>query len=216
MAIALRKMHLSAKKVAPRSTEITRYWDPHLARRAAKLKPGEQYVSATDEMLVTVAGSTCVLCLRDPEEGLVAMLNFSLPTKGLSTLDASGHAQAERYGKAQLDKLFGALRKEGVNFQALEATLIGGSGDFSEDQRAIEDTLALTRRYLATYWVSIAAEYLGTAHPKKVYLNLNDVSPQVRVLQEVSSTVASREKHYAISLRAGWLLGNRKTSMQFS
>ena len=216
MGLALRKISQLGKKKQKPQLELTRYWDPHLHKRAIKLRPGEQHISTTDEMLVTVAGVTSVVCLRDPDEGIVGMVNFCVPSQDISSLDASGHAEAERYGRGQLDQLIMAFRKEGSNLKNLEVSIIGGTASCQTDERAIGDTLSLIRRYCAKYKIKILVEYVGSEYSKKVYWTLQDPSPYVRVLTEVSATVASREKHYQMQLRAGWLLGNRKTSMQFS
>ena len=93
MALALRKISQLGKKKQKLELELTRYWDPHLYKRAVKLRPGEQHLSTTDEMLVTVAGVTSVVCLRDPQEGIIGMVNFCVPSQDISSLDASGHAQ---------------------------------------------------------------------------------------------------------------------------
>ena len=119
MALAFRKISQLGKKKTSPKIELTRYWDPHLSKRAVKLRPGEQHLSTTDEMLVTVAGLTSVVCLRDPEEGIIGMVNFCVPSQDISSLDASGHAQVERYGREQLDRLIMAFRKEGSNLQNL-------------------------------------------------------------------------------------------------
>ena len=216
MGLALRKISQLGKKKQSPELELTRYWDPHLSKRAVKLRPGEQHLSTTDEMLVTVAGATSVVCLRDPEEGIIGMVNFCVPSHDISSLDASGHAEAERYGRDQLDQLIMAFRKEGSNLSNLEVSIIGGSAKDQAEQRALGDTLSLIRRYCSKYQIKVLVEYLGSDHSKKVYWTLQDPCPYVRVLTEVSGTVASREKHYQMKLRAGWLLGNRKTSMQFS
>ena len=216
MALAIRKISQLGKKKKSPKVELTRYWDPHLSKRAVKLRPGEQYLSTTDEMLVTVAGVTCVVCLRDPNEGIIGMVNFCVPSQNISSLDARGHAQAERYGREQIDKLIMAFRKEGSDLKSLEVSIIGGTALCSADERALGDTLCLIRQYFAKYQIRTQVEYLEGNHPKKVYWTLQDIAPQVRVLQEVSATVASREKYYQMELRAGRLLGNRKTSMQFS
>ena len=216
MGRALLRLGFSSKKVISAKPTLNRYWDPHLARRCVKLNPGEQYLSTTGEMLVTVAGSTCVLCLRDPQEGLIAMLNFSLPTDYLSQLDQKGQSHAKQYGLTQLDTLFENLRIQGADLETIEATLVGGAVQNKDQRICVEDTLDFTRRYLAQHGIKVTAEFLGTAHPKKVYFGLDDLGPQVRVLKEVSNTVSNREKRYSTDLQARWLLGHRKTSMQFS
>ena len=65
--------------------------------------------------------------LRDPEEGIIGMVNFCIPSQDISSLDATGHAEAERYGRAQLDQLIMAFRKEGSNLENLEVSIVGGT-----------------------------------------------------------------------------------------
>ena len=45
---------------------ISRYWDPHLCTLAAKLLPGEHYVTRRDEMITTGLGSCVSDCVREP------------------------------------------------------------------------------------------------------------------------------------------------------
>lgn len=216
MGLALRRLRVGTKKAQKSATELTRYWDPHLVKRAVKLKPGESCVSATDEMLVTVVGATCALSLRDPKEGVVALTNFFLPTDAASRLDDTTRQQAERYGISQLETFYHQTLVAGAHASSLKATIVGGSPEFAGTGQAIEDTLNFMRRFIEEKNMTLAGEFLGTNCPKKIYCNLRDAALRVDVLENVSSTVANRERRYALSLRAGWLLGNRKTHMKFS
>ena len=64
---------------------INRYWDQRHDIFAAKIKPGEYYVSVYGEMIATVLGSCISACIRDPVSGIGGMNHFMLP-------DNSGHS----------------------------------------------------------------------------------------------------------------------------
>ena len=47
------------------------YFDRNFERAAAKILPGEFYVTTRDLVLVTVLGSSVAACIRDGESGIV-------------------------------------------------------------------------------------------------------------------------------------------------
>jgi hypothetical protein len=53
----------------PQFGHIRRYWDPRHEVYAAKLLPGEYYVTTGDEMICTVLGSCVSACVRDRVRG---------------------------------------------------------------------------------------------------------------------------------------------------
>jgi chemotaxis protein CheD len=61
-------------------TEINRYWDRQRLIYAAKILPGEYYVTVESELIVTVLGSCVSACIRDPAMGVGGMNHFMLPT----------------------------------------------------------------------------------------------------------------------------------------
>ena len=58
---------------------INRYWDPVHRAYAAKLLPGEYYVTVENEIIVTVLGSCVSACIHDPIRGIGGMNHFMLP-----------------------------------------------------------------------------------------------------------------------------------------
>lgn len=58
---------------------INRYWDQENQIIAAKLMPGDYYVTNQDEMLTTVLGSCVAACIRDVVTGVGGMNHFMLP-----------------------------------------------------------------------------------------------------------------------------------------
>ena len=61
---------------------VNRYWDREHAVGAAKLLPGEYYVTTAGEMIVTVLGSCVSACVRDVRLGIGGMNHFMLPGNG--------------------------------------------------------------------------------------------------------------------------------------
>ena len=55
------------------------YFDNHFDLEAAKILPGEYYVTGRDMMLVTVLGSCVTACIRDRLSGIGGMNHFMLP-----------------------------------------------------------------------------------------------------------------------------------------
>ena len=60
--------------------DINRYWDEKHDIYAAKILPGEFYVSMTGELITTVLGSCISACIRDKKTGVGGMNHFMLPT----------------------------------------------------------------------------------------------------------------------------------------
>ena len=60
---------------------VNRYYDPHMKSVAAKILPGECYVSNRGEMVVTVLGSCIAACIRDKTLGVGGMNHFMLPVQ---------------------------------------------------------------------------------------------------------------------------------------
>ena len=63
----------------PGFSHIKRYWDKHRQCPAAKILPGEYYVTVHDEYITTVLGSCVSACIRDRRLGVGGMNHFMLP-----------------------------------------------------------------------------------------------------------------------------------------
>jgi len=116
--------------VAVRGFEhINRYWDHRHDMFAAKIKPGEYYVSLHGEMIATVLGSCISACIRDPVSGIGGMNHFMLP-------DNSGHSSGTwentavsteaRYGNIAMERLINVIIANGGIRKNLEIKIFGG------------------------------------------------------------------------------------------
>jgi len=202
-------------ELSPGVVRLNRYWDPHLSRRTVKLRPGEYCVSSTDEMLVTVVASSLAVCVRDRAKRILGMSHFMLPTIGLSRLDRQGLELAKTCGHAALAKLLHEIYSYGCEEESLEAVLVSGGEIWPQKKQSTDDSLEFAREYLCAHGVEIIGEFLGGPYPKKIYFNLEDKVPFIRVLYNYSETLKEREDAYLKMLRLEFLLGQRKTSMHF-
>src|SRR5687768_14634284 len=86
--------------VLPQFSHITRYWDSEHECFAARLMPGEYYVTQHTEVIATVLGSCVSACIRESRLGLGGMNHFMLPLDGSQGQSAWGAATsaATRYG----------------------------------------------------------------------------------------------------------------------
>lgn len=99
----------------PGFEHVNRYWDVRMSLPAAKILPGEFYVSRTGEMIVTVLGSCVSACIRDRQLGIGGMNHFMLPHKGAHSTEVWGSAvsSASRYGNWAMEFLINEILKLG-------------------------------------------------------------------------------------------------------
>jgi len=72
------------------------YVDREFNATAAKIGPGEYYVTQRDMLIVTVLGSCVSACLRDSTTQIGGMNHFMLPEAGVDGLGRFGNSS--RYG----------------------------------------------------------------------------------------------------------------------
>jgi len=98
----------------PGFKHINRYWDKTHDSYAAKILPGEYYVTIHDELIVTVLGSCVSACIRDKIFGIGGMNHFMLPvSKGedISSFNTTG--ESARYGNFAMEQMINDILKNG-------------------------------------------------------------------------------------------------------
>ncbi len=184
----------------PGFQRINRYWDPMHAIFAAKLLPGEYYVTREDESVVTVLGSCVSACVRDPLMGIGGMNHFMLPAnqsdpssgKWGGDLDAS-----TRYGSFAMERLINDILKHGGIRRNLEVKVFGGGRILAHMTDIGLRNIEFVRHYLLMEGLRIAAEDLGEIYPRKVYYF--PATGKVRVMKLRSlhnNTIVDRESAY--------------------
>ena len=79
------------------------YYDKSFEIEAAKIMPGEYYVTARDMMMVTVLGSCVAACIRDRSGGIGGMNHFMLPDDRRD--DSGVLSSSTRYGTYAMEKM---------------------------------------------------------------------------------------------------------------
>jgi chemotaxis protein CheD len=177
--------------------KINRYWDNSVGSWAAKILPGELYVSGQGEMVVTVLGSCVAACIRDRVRGIGGMNHFMLPGAN-STSNHWADQLETRYGNWAMEYLINEILKMGGMKRDLEVKLFGG-GQILENMTDVGGrNVAFVREYLAREEIPITAEDLGGVRPRKVLYFTDTGNCRVRRLNQVTNnTIYTREKAYA-------------------
>src|SRR5579863_6248018 len=184
----------------PQFAHIGRFWDREHLCYAAKLLPGEYYVTTTGEQIGTVLGSCVSACVRDRRLGIGGMNHFMLPldaSKGTSSWGAVASA-ATRYGNVAMERLINDILKLGGRRESLEVKLVGGGKvlegmDIDIGARNIE----FVRKYVAAEGFGVAGEDLGDIYPRKVHYEPDTGRLRVKRLKSVrNNTLFERELHY--------------------
>lgn len=180
---------------------INRYWDKKMAVHAAKILPGELYVSAHGEMVVTVLGSCVAACIRDTVRGIGGMNHFMLPQESENSYQfsaSSAHDVETRYGNWAMETLINEILKAGGKRGYLEVKLFGGGRVLESMTDVGQRNIDFVKQYLLEEGLKIAAEDLGGVRPRKVLYFPDTGACRVRRLNQVTNnTVLKREKAYA-------------------
>lgn len=180
---------------------INRYWDNENQIVAAKLLPGEFYVTKDNEMITTVLGSCISACIRDSMSGIGGMNHFMLPQTTQSKLQSRAEAvvgSAFRYGNFAMEHLINTILQQGGKRKNLEVKLFGGSkiiatlGDVG--QRNIEFVLD----YIDTESLKLISQDLGDIYPRKVNFFPQTGRVRMKKIKDLhNETIANREKIYS-------------------
>lgn len=186
-------------RALPGFAHINRYWDKTRQRPAAKILPGEYYVTTHAETIVTVLGSCVSACIRDPKNQIGGMNHFMLP----QSRDSSGQWAgsdinlATRYGTYAMEHMINDILKHGGERENLEVKMVGG-GQIIEGMSDVgSQNIAFIRHYLLTEGLTIVGQDLGDIYPRKVVYHADSGRLQVRRLRTLhNDTIFERERRY--------------------
>lgn len=162
---------------------------------AAKLLPGEYFVSTRDRLLVTVLGSCVAACLRDTRMGIGGMNHFMLPDSDALQAAEDG----ARYGTYAMEVLINHLLKLGARREHLEAKVFGGGNVLPGLTQANvgHKNAAFVESFLREENIRIAARDLADIYPRKVYFFPASGRVLVKRLRAINNgTVIEREAAY--------------------
>ncbi len=190
---------------------INRYWDQRHDIFAAKIKPGEYYVSLHGEMIATVLGSCISACIRDPVSGIGGMNHFMLP-------EYSGHnsgawentavSTEARYGNVAMERLINVIIANGGIRNNLEIKIFGGGKVLNLITDIGGNNIDFVKKYIKKERFEIASKDVGGVYPRKVqYFPLSGRVRVKKLFRMHNETVVKREVEYIDTLKHEKLTG---------
>ena len=155
--------------VLPGFEHVKRSWNHTYEAYAARILPGEYYVTKSDEGVYTTLGSCISACIRDKVSGIGGMNHFMLPASG----DADGYkstslSAATRYGNFAMEHLINVILKNGGKRQNLEVKLFGGGRILQNMTDVGMRNIIFARDYIKTEGLKVVAEDVGDIFPRMV------------------------------------------------
>jgi len=205
----LREGTTTLPRALPGFAQITRYWDDVHGMYAAKLLPGEFYVTAERETIVTVLGSCVSACVRDPVFGIGGMNHFMLPTsQGAGSWEANGLSASTRYGSHAMEQLINEILKNGGNRNNLEVKLTGGGRILAQMTDIGQKNIAFVEAYVKTECLKVLSRDLGDIYPRKAYYTPATGKMLVKKLRSLhNNTIVERESRYMHEIEAAPVQG---------
>ncbi len=173
------------------------YFDDSFDMEAAKILPGEYYVTNRNMVLVTVLGSCVAACIRDRVSGIGGMNHFMLPDCDRDNNDPN--SISARYGAYAMEIMINQLLKNGAQREHLEAKIFGGNSllnGLATTSDGERNSLFLLN-YLRIDGIAIAGQDMLDLHPRKVYFFPSTGRVLVKKIRSMhNETIAEREQAY--------------------
>lgn len=186
--------------------DINRYWDKTHDIFAAKILPGEYYVTSNKEAIVTVLGSCVSACIRDKVFGIGGMNHFMLPVnKNATKAEIASMSNAARYGNFAMEKMINDILKHGGTRENLEIKIFGG-GRVLQNMQSLDignGNINFVREYIKTEHLNLVGEDVGDIFPRKViYFPLTGKVKVKKLRQMHNRTIIERENNYMSTFEA--------------
>ena len=184
----------------PGFEDINRYWDIKNDIYAAKIKPGEYYVSNHGEMISTVLGSCVSACIRDKILGIGGMNHFMLPAADQYSSGAWANTpvdSATRYGNVAMERLINAILASGGSRNNFEIKLFGGAKVLDIALDIGGKNIRFVMDYLKQERYEVQVYDVGGIYPRKVNYYTSSGRVRVKKLYKLhNNTLTEREKRY--------------------
>lgn len=187
----------------PGFENIKRGWHSSFETVAARLLPGDYFVTLHDEALYTTLGSCISACIRDRVSGIGGMNHFMLPISTSSdSWKASDNSASTRYGNYAMEHLINDILKNGGKRQNLEAKIFGGGRIIANMTDVGMRNIAFARDYLHTEGLKIISEDVGESFPRLVVYFPATGKVKVKRLRSLhSNTIAEQENRYLSTIK---------------
>jgi chemotaxis protein CheD len=193
-------------------TGIKRYWDKTNEIFAAKILPGEYYVTINDEAITTVLGSCVSACIRDNKLGIGGMNHFMLPAnRTMNDEEMALMSNAARYGNFAMEKMINDILSHGGRRENLEVKIFGG-GRVLAHMTSLDvgnGNIDFVREYIKTEKITLVGEDVGDVFPRKVIYFPKTGKVKVKKLRQIhNNTIIEREVTYSSSLASSVVIGD--------
>ncbi len=182
----------------PGFENIKRAWHGTFETVAARLLPGQYFVTMRDEAIYTTLGSCISACIRDRMSGIGGMNHFMLPlSKEEISLKAGDISASARYGNYAMEHLINVILKNGGKRQNLEAKIFGGGRIITNMTDVGRRNIDFARDYLKTEGIEIASQDVGDIFPRMVVYFPKTGKVKVKRLRSLhNNTIAEQEIEY--------------------
>ena len=190
-------------QMLPGFDHITRYWDEMHGMFAAKLLPGEYYVTREVETIVTVLGSCVSACVRDTAVGIGGMNHFMLPlSSGNGSWENADTGASARYGNFAMELMINDILKNGGSRRNLEIKVFGGGRILAQMTDIGQKNVDFVQQYIRDEGLKLLASDVGDIYPRKVYFTPSTGKAFVKKLRSLNNeTIVERETQYLNQLK---------------
>jgi len=198
-------------KALPGFTGIRRYWDKDFQCYAAKILPGEYYVTSNREVIVTSLGSCISACVRDKVFGIGGMNHFMLPSNFSDNEDSWRSRKdnlANRYGNFAMENLINDILKNGGMRENLEIKIFGGGKILAKMTDVGARNISFIEDYILTEKLKLMAKDVGSEFPRRVVYDPITGKARVKKLRSLSNnTIIERETRYLKNIQENAVTG---------
>jgi len=185
-------------------SHVKRYWDKTNNMYAAKILPGEYYVTTNYELITTVLGSCISACIRDTLYGIGGMNHFMLPIS--KTDDGGGwggnpNSSSTRYGNFAMEHLINGILTNGGQRKNLEVKIFGGGRIISQMTDVGANNIKFVKEYINAESLNLVSENVGDIFPRKVLYDPKTGKVKMKKLRSMhNDTIITRETSYSHQL----------------
>jgi len=187
----------------PGFENIKRGWNSSYETVAARLLPGEYFVTMHDEAVYTTLGSCISACIRDRVSGIGGMNHFMLPvSSNTDSWRAADNSASTRYGNFAMEHLINTILKNGGQRQNLEAKIFGGGRIIANMTDVGQRNIDFARDYLETEGLKITSEDVGDTFPRMVVYFPASGKVRVKRLRSLhTNTIVELETQYLNTIK---------------
>lgn len=182
----------------PGFEHVRRSWNNTYESYAARILPGEYYVTKNNEGVYTTLGSCISACIRDKVSGIGGMNHFMLPASAdMDGWKSTSLSAATRYGNFAMEHLINDILKNGGKRQNLEVKLFGGGRILKNMTDVGMRNINFVHDYIQTEGLTVAAEDMGDIYPRMVVYFPASGKVKVKRLRSLhNNTIVEEEIRY--------------------